>query len=291
MSEPYQTSVSHTSGGEGALTKRYNAATPNTISPKEAIARAAAIDILKYEATWTSLQAVADNLPKGQGGTVPHTNLSLGSPCPKVFVYDSLPSSLLDVDPKEIDDQTFVFGAQLDKNLSLLRNTNQYSLALILWHRLRRKDAECRTNDPSEADLFFVPIFPKPKKTSEWQGLCRNISNSFIWRMRMRTDLLGLKHLNDRTACKHMFVVSKSYLTTTCMPGWFYRPHKKLRCALRVAYSYVPSRAQVMDGTKWKASFHDESPQDFPNLYSVPYPSSVHWSIGARGEKPTWQRP
>lgn len=93
-------------------------------------------------------------------------------------MYDSLPSSLLDVDPKEIDDQTFVLGAQLDKNSSLLRNTNQYSLALILWHRLRRKDAECRTNDPSEADLFFVPIFPKPKKTSEWQRLCRNISYS-----------------------------------------------------------------------------------------------------------------
>jgi len=51
-----------------------------------------------------------------------------------------------------------------------------------------------------------------------------------------------------------------------------------LKDTLRLSYSYLPTRDQPSDETVYVHDSFEDGAKAFPNVYSVPYPSSIHWS-------------
>jgi len=190
--------------------------------------------------------------------------------CPKVFLYQNLSTSLRD-DPNKLLSIETVFGEDFSRigsfrtSCTVCRGTHHHSLARIVEYRLRLQQqtsshAECFTSDPNQADLFFVPIFTQPKKTHKWHSICNNTPHLVD---KIRNELL---YFNSSTACKHIFAVSKSFgsfsSAGTACKGWWYDPVPPFDTALRVGYS----------GFSLK-------PDALPNLFSVPYPSTVHGKL------------
>ena len=130
----------------------------------------------------------------GHGGGAPDA----GSGCPKVFVYD-LPPNVTEI--TNAHTLSKVFGPEIDKKHKWLRETEQWALAQLVLNRLMRPGAECRTTDPSKADLFLVPALTKPKGSSDWMAACAKFDGKAL--------VASLPHLNARTACRHVFLISK----------------------------------------------------------------------------------
>ena len=199
--------------------------------------------------------------------------------CPRVYMYDSLPGSATDMTEEEVLAVDTVFGPRVG-GPDYLRRTNQYSLTAIIWHRLIKEGAECREVDPGKAELFFAPILAKPKKFSEWQTACSSTESQDITR-----KILQLEYLNSSTAHRHFFAVGKGHYAVKCR-GWFSHPEGILKRALRLSYSYLPSSSQLVDGSVYDHGTIEENKLAYPNLFSVPYPSDVHWSRNQKGKKP-----
>lgn len=189
------------------------------------------------------------------------------SPCPKVYVYD-LPSDLLDKTEKSTG-----FGAEVKLKGSkakmfrdYLHKTHQYSFCSILEHRLR-SSKQCRTLDPDEANLFFAPVLPASKGIDEWDESCKNVTGEMV------RD--GLTYLNATNSCQHFFAIGKGHVDVHYCDGWFSNPIKELRPAQRLAYS---NYSFVIDSHgAHRYDKNDTTNTVFPNLASVPYPSSLHF--------------
>ena len=207
--------------------------------------------------------------------------------CPKVFIYD-LPASLQDHDKnwsRKVLDYGYVFGESIALN-GTFRETSQYALAQILEYRIRTSGTNgCLTTDPTEADLFYVPVHPHPKTASGWRTRCES--------MRIQDLLNQLHHLNPSTACRHFFALSKSATCGWQCKGWWSDPVPELRNAMRIAYSHFTytiekdtshedRENQILEFTRNDAT---ADRAQYPNLFSVPYPTSVHWSKGAAEER------
>ena len=189
------------------------------------------------------------------------------SPCPKVYVYD-LPSTLID----ETDKSTG-FGGEVklkgnDEKMfrDYLHKTHQYAFPSILEYRLRTSK-ECRTLDPEKADLFFAPLLPASKSIEEYDESCKNITGEIVRN--------ALPHLNSTNACRHFFAVGKGHVDVQHCDGWFSNPIPELKQVSRLAYS---NYSFVIDSH----GAHRYDPDDatnvtYPNLASVPYPSSLHF--------------
>ena len=151
------------------------------------------------------------------------------SPCPKVFVYD-LPSKLKDSTEKERGFGRKIILRGKDKLFQgLLHNTNQYSFPSILEQRLKQSRL-CRTNNPQEADLFYVPVLTAPKGGDEWKAACSKITGQDI------RD--ALPYLNETNACRHFFAFGKGHYVSYYCRGWFSEPIDELKPFLRLAYSH-----------------------------------------------------
>ena len=124
-----------------------------------------------------------------------------------------------------------------------------------------------------------------------------------------------LKHLNENTATRHLFIMGKGHHTAHKGKGcdtWWRNPHGLLRHATRISvsdhYGPLPSSGELRelsDTTKgnsyWRYMSAAYGPRDqpgftrsiaeamlmqqrsnssgeYPNLFSVPYPSSIHLS-------------
>ena len=85
------------------------------------------------------------------------------SPLHKLLLGDS-PTS----DPRDIG-LFSSYGPTL-RYSSRLRISSQYSFGAAFTRRLWR--SPCRTDDPSEAELFFVPIQVRKKFARRWQDAC-----------------------------------------------------------------------------------------------------------------------
>ena len=254
--------------------------------------------------------------------------------CPRVFTY-SLPPSLQDYDferlmrlPLETQlrrvfgplaplPPTILKGVLHNESQRLLRDAtlrsvNQYSLALILLHRLATAPAACRTTNASEADVFFIPVFAKPKRLNGWASRCDQGGNSSLL-------LKHLPHLNEENACRHFMVVSKAhYSAHNC--EWWRRPTGLLARVTRFAYSHALPESTVAMHGRWRRillrpgcagaqartrsclerlnemcsgtqaacwahaedfyqiALRRRDASEYPNLHSVPYPSGMHWS-------------
>ena len=134
---------------------------------------------------------------------------------PKVYVYE-LPEELTDVSSHQINDVNWVFGekSQTEGNFSVRHpkmrpyTTAQFAFPVMMEHRLRHSK-ECRTLNPDEADLFFVPILTAPKTTKMLSKSCKILSNNTMWTNKTKLHSI-LPHLNTKNACRHFFAVGVS---------------------------------------------------------------------------------
>jgi hypothetical protein len=194
--------------------------------------------------------------------------------CPKVFVYD-LPKELTDNDDVDRPFSKTVFGTQSQKcTKASMYTTKQFAFPSILEYRLRH--SKCRTHDANEADLFFVPYLTAPKSHKEWEKTCQKQDS-------IELLLKSLTHLNDATACKHFFAMGKGHYVGETCTGWFSHPLPPLKQAIRLAYSHLDFKINETTGehTAIDTAF---TQQMYPNLVSVPYPSSVHLTNDAEIE-------
>jgi hypothetical protein len=207
-------------------------------------------------------------------------------PCPKVYVYNLSDKFMA---PKSLS-MDLAYGRAYGME-GHLRDTHQYSFAQILLYRLNHSpsslpssslSSSCMTHNPNEAELFYVPIHPWIMGYSAWQQACDTMKVSEI--------LQELPYLTPQTACRHFFVLSKGHYVAYNCTGWWSDPVLLLQNAMRVAYSHVEYERRPNGGTQ---SFL----RRIPNLFSVPYPSNVHWTgatattaAATTSLKPPWTR-
>lgn len=211
---------------------------------------------------------------------------------PRVYVYD-LPEywdvkiklkSLATLSPEHPE----LFGEKCRGDLQEEYATHMYSVPMILMWRLMRSPR--LTNDPSRADLFVVPMWPRQKSQNAWEDRCMKDSNLEVE--------AALTYLNERTAHRHIFVVGKGHVKVggKC-EAWWKRPTGLLKRAMRFAYS-SDYGTSYLGGQERYGPFSFDSPHeadrlandvfledddsDYPHLVSVPYPSSIHSEFRSR---------
>ena len=86
----------------------------------------------------------------------------------------------------------------------------------------------------------------------------------------------ALPHLNATNACRHFFAFGKGHYNAFFCPEWFYKPIDKLIPFQRLAYSHF-SFDKHLNGTHTYTA-NDTIQTDYPNLHSVPYPSTLHFN-------------
>ena len=213
-------------------------------------------------------------------------------PCPTLFVYPNVPIFDGGAMPSEITFQ-IAFGEK--QNYPGIYMHSQFNLAQLVIYRLHHSK-HCRvTTNASAADLFIIPALTAPKALRQWAEAC---GDSDLWRKSTIGSLAGnmlsfLPHLNNQTASKHVFIVSKGHyhgMGGSCdwIPGE--PPFSPVfRNIQRFAYSHT------YKGHRYNASTWDggNAPLRLDGrVVSVPYPSSFHWSAAVFGRKrlPPWQQ-
>jgi len=213
-----------------------------------------------YTAFWERAMEAAQNSLKAEDKKPP-------APCPKVYVYD-LPSNLVDETDKstQFGGVVKLKGGKEKMFHDYLHKTHQYSFPSILEYRLRTSK-ECRTRNPQDADLFFAPMLPASKSIDEYIVSCRNVTGEQV------RD--ALPYLNNTNACRHFFVVGKGHVDVQHCDGWFSDPIPELKPFSRLAYS---NYSFVLDSHgAHRYDPNDSTNETYPNLASVPYPSSLHF--------------
>ena len=248
-----------------------------------------------YEASyWRSVWAMA--LREVPDHTTRHAR------APKVYVY-SLPKpwSDLDITTATAED---CFGTQLlasgpvargDTPSWVLRDATygvsaSYAFASMLHYRLWHSRTY-RTNDPAEADLFFVPALTRPKRAFMIKAACAAAANA------TKPLEAHLEHLTPATAPRHFFAAAYTHEAWESCTGWFSNPSPLLERAIRLSYSAVQPvpTGPGLDDAYHKLIGHRIAYQPrmrFPNLVAVPYPASLHMAGHARGAGvgAGWQR-
>ena len=223
-----------------------------------------------WESAWEKARASAQAEQKGAP-----------SPCPKVYVYDLTMShpSLTDnpsavvanasVVDKIFGPVTFGWEKGHEAYRGYLRNTNESALASILEYRLR-SSSQCRTSDPRQADLFFVPVVTLPKRRGHWKMACRAITGEMLQ--------ASLPYLNATNGCRHFMAVGGEHYVAKNCTGWFSFPLTGLQPLQRLAYSHFGSAKNKWEGgTRDYRTPLNETSAKYPHLVSVPFPSSFHY--------------
>ena len=207
---------------------------------------------------------------------------------PRVYVYENLPRPFSDWDVTATSAFREAFGQPLRRVGNVqLSDTSGYAFGAMLHYRLWHSRMY-RTRDPLRADLFFVPLLTAPKRTYALGQACAAA------RANMTMLLDALPHLSERTARRHFVVLSKEHVDSSsqqCL-GWFRRPVGLLARAMRVAYSSVQPRELRASAYWTPTAAHPardewEDPLgEYPNLFSVPFPSSIHAISADTGSAP-----
>ena len=234
------------------------------------------------------------------------TDPVLPSSCPKVFVYTNL-SNATDDDYDEASglcsehaarrafgDPLRWIGGNVSKHF---RSTGQWNLGRIIRYRLLCS-SRCRARSPEHADLFFAPVLTKPKNYKEYTSACRATPAAAVWR----------ELYSHESACRHFFVVSKGHYVARDCVGWWTNPEPRFRPFARLAYTPTllwPENASEagyggtagaselarLDSSSNNALLFVNASQAaarYPQLISVPYPSSFHWSRAPELSRPPW---
>jgi hypothetical protein len=115
--------------------------------------------------------------------------------------------------------------------------------------------------------LFFAPLLPASKSIDEYAESCKDITGEMV------RD--GLFYLNSTNACRHFFAVGKSHVDVQHCDGWFSNPIPELKPVSRLAYSNYSFVIDSHGAHRYDPN--DTTNSTYPNLFSVPYPSSLHF--------------
>lgn len=129
--------------------------------------------------------------------------------------------------------------------------------------------------------VLFLPSSFAFLHIPEWFNACTKRTNI--------TSLVEQLHaLTPKTVCKHFFVFSKGAHAGDFCNGWWKNPVPELRNAMRVAYSHFTFTKEVNRKSRKKdqvISYNctniTKDKEQYPNLFSVPYPTSIHWGAGS----------
>lgn len=197
--------------------------------------------------------------------------------CPKVFVFN-LSSDFRDVTRKHVASVDYAFGNPTAYENPIegisLRSTNQYSLGTILENRLRQPESCYYTNDPAKADLFYLPINTAPKGSAEVRAMCEK---SNVTQLLEEIRAKGLE-----PDCRYFMTMGKGHYIGRLCTGWFWDPLPVFQPAMRLAYSHAPA-VNYFKVSHVETDASEKHPSDqaaYPNLFSVPYPSSLHYLSG-----------
>ena len=182
--------------------------------------------------------------------------------------------------------ETLVYGGMPCRDSKYDEHLNgMFSVAKILLWRILRSDKYYEP-DPSKADLFYVPLWPREKAVTMWNEVCRRPQNLELERY--------LPHLTEKTAHRHFIVVAKGHLAPCdkC-DAWWRFPRGLLRRVMRFSYSSEyreqPGSHSYGPVTLDEERLADELEADigsddvqYPHLVSIPYSSSIHASSGPR---------
>lgn len=211
---------------------------------------------------------------------------------PKVFVYElNGPCA----DQKGELTEELAFGKAAPKSYSdehthgqWFRKTSEDGMGQLFHYRLLH--SKCRTMNPKDADLFFVPALTAVKSQKALKMACRACK---------KADLTSqLQHLNEQTAKRHIFMISKEHFGGRECQGWWAHPTGLLAQSIRLAHSPIlPSSPEFHDDVKYmKKQYMGKWGYDkeffdanmYPNLHSLPWPSTIHfakeipWNVGQR---------
>lgn len=164
--------------------------------------------------------------------------------------------------------------------------TNMFAAtSIVLWRILRSR--VYFVSDPTKADLFMIPMWPREKSKDEWTEVCNRKSNLKVASM--------LPHLTAATAHRHMLVVAKGHIVPMShCDAWWKVPKGHLSGAMRFAYSneFRPQFHRITKRHGYGPPHFDDDASieslvpdvlddraAYPHLVSIPYPSSIHSSI------------
>jgi len=130
---------------------------------------------------------------------------------------------------------------------------------VVHW-RLSR--SSCLVDDPTKADVLVVPLFMRAKSGDTWRQKCKSFADG-----NGLQDLMPhLEHLTSSTARRH--VIFQGHFGVRECVGWYMDPIEELKEVRRVASG--PHAAG-------------------PDVLSIPYSSTVHWSASYSGDPP-WKK-
>lgn len=214
--------------------------------------------------------------------------------CPKVYVYENLLfTDFNDLGPAQTkkltkNNQTeksleMVFGQLLKKNAFLpIRKTGSTATEKIFLYRLLHSK-KCRTLNPNEADLFYVPTYPKPKVERFWNKINRKFRQYNKLKQGELDLLKHLPHLNATNAKKH-FMITAKYHSNNQSPGWYKPQNKLLRQFMRAAHTF-PLGIEKRGCQKYHSRKDCVNPSksvNVPNITIIPYPTNIVWTNTTR---------
>ena len=166
------------------------------------------------------------------------------------------------------------FGPRDSREASHWRHTGNRALS-ALWH-FRVQHSSCRTLCAHAADLFFVPALTlgglRLGGLREIKRSCGDCSAEELER--------HLIHLDESTAAKHVLICPIEHFALAPCIGWWSHPRGLFSRMIRLSFSAVApasmaSHLEYMVDKQSAADLMDI--KAFPNLYSLPQPSNVHW--------------
>ena len=207
-----------------------------------------------------------------------------GAVTPRIYVYDV--ANFTDTPPS----RELAFGKHLGG--SLYDTPTQYGMGRLLHWRLLH--SRYRVMRPSEANIFFLPAMTAPHNKHDIERKCTNHSSILSDEAAVRARLHAL---DSSTACGHIFLIGKAFHESRSCRWWSEPRDPLLRNVTRLAYTHPLPGYDGGPGSApddWVRKYVTEPRRlgktYYPNLFSIPYPSSIHWSPSAErsGAVPPW---
>eukprot|EP00440_Ansanella_granifera_P053631 gb/GFBE01058142.1/.p1 GENE.gb/GFBE01058142.1/~~gb/GFBE01058142.1/.p1 ORF type:complete len:1389 (+),score=207.12 gb/GFBE01058142.1/:1-4167(+) len=226
--------------------------------------------------------------------------------CPRVYVYPlwQVPegkfgkfwdikqyADLASLARAEVED---IFGKKANDRYNVYAS-DVFSMAKVVLWRLANSKTCPLVDRPEKADLFVIPVFPEAKNQDVWFDVCKQVQPGELE--------AHLTHLNEQTAHRHVIFMGKGHTGGKYCPFWS-QPEGLMQRVMRIAHSnrspvasdlsFGPVEYLQLDDSLVETTASLWAPsssyafQNYPNLVSIPYVGSVHWSLG-KGASPPWE--
>lgn len=158
-----------------------------------------------------------------------------------------------------------------------IHQTDNYALASLFHWRLHH--SPCRTFDPSEADVFYVPVLTRIKRAIEAGEACSRCEASQL-------NAALEPHLTAANAARHVLVATAEHPMYSRCDGWWSRPRGLFANMSRIAFSAVmPNTTSLRADLRYMSGGYTDHYFDggvYPHTFSAPEPSNVHFSAHYR---------